>query len=58
MSAFALQAPGRYRQAAAEWRYLTSWPEAHSDTMHHLARGGAPRKGSQLAAADADADGN
>ncbi len=25
MSAFTLEALGRYREAAAEWRYITSW---------------------------------
>jgi hypothetical protein len=34
MSAFTLEALGRYQEAAAEWRYIISWLETHNDTVH------------------------
>ena len=36
MSAFALEALGRYREAAAEWRYIIGWLEAHDDAVHTI----------------------
>jgi tetratricopeptide (TPR) repeat protein len=34
MSAFTLEALGRYQEAAGEWRHITSWLEAHDDSVH------------------------
>src|SRR5260370_5454654 len=34
MSAFTLEALGRYPAAAAEWRYIISWLEKHDDAVH------------------------
>jgi hypothetical protein len=34
MSGFTLEALGRHREAAAGWRHITSWLEAHDDTVH------------------------
>ena len=34
MSAFTLEALGRYPEAAAEWRYIISWLEEHDDAVH------------------------
>ncbi len=58
MSAFTLEALGRYREAAAEWRYIISWLEAHDDTVHTT----WPKEmlegiEAKLAAAEADAEG-
>ena len=58
MSAFALEALGQYQQAAAEWRYIISWLEAHDDTVHttwpkEMLEGIEVK----LAAAEADAEG-
>ena len=34
MSAFALEAMGRYQEAIAEWRYIIDWHEAHDHAIH------------------------
>jgi predicted Zn-dependent protease len=34
MSAFTLEALGRYAEAAAEWRHIIGWLEAHDDAVH------------------------
>ena len=34
MSAFTLEAMGRYQEATAEWRYIISWLEAHDNAIH------------------------
>ncbi len=34
MSAFTLEALGRYREAAAEWHHIISWLEAHDMAVH------------------------
>jgi tetratricopeptide (TPR) repeat protein len=34
MSAFTLEALGRYAQAAAEWRHIIDWHEAHDSAIH------------------------
>jgi predicted Zn-dependent protease len=59
MSAFTLEALGRYQEAAAEWHYIISWLEAHNQTAHttwpkEMLAGIQAR----LAAADADISGN
>ena len=58
MSAFTLEALGRYREAAAEWRHIISWLEAHDDNVHTTwpkqMLAGVEAK---LAQADDDADG-
>ncbi len=59
MSAFTLEALARYQEAAAEWRYIISWLEAHDDTVHTT----WPKEmlegiEAKLAAADADVSGN
>jgi tetratricopeptide (TPR) repeat protein len=34
MSAFTLEALGRYAEAAAEWRHIIDWHEAHDSAIH------------------------
>jgi hypothetical protein len=34
MSAFTVEALGRYREAAAEWRHIIGWLEGHDDAVH------------------------
>jgi hypothetical protein len=34
MSAFTLEALGRYREAAAEWHHIIGWLEAHDMAVH------------------------
>jgi hypothetical protein len=34
MSAFTLEALGRYREAAAEWRHIISWAGSPNDSVH------------------------
>ncbi len=56
MSAFTLEALGRYREAAAEWHHIIAWLEAHEMTAHTT----WPKQmlegiEAKLAAADADA---
>jgi tetratricopeptide (TPR) repeat protein len=58
MSAFTLQALGRYREAAAEWRHIIGWLEAHDDAVHTT----WPKEmlegiEAKLAAAESDAEG-
>ena len=58
MSAFTLEALGRYREAAAEWHYVISWLDAHTRTPCTApGQRKARRIEAKLAAADADADG-
>ncbi len=48
MSAFALEALGRYQEAAAEWHHIIGWLEAHGMTVHtRLAKGDARRNPGQ-----------
>ena len=58
MSAFTLEALGRYQEAAAEWRHIIGWLEAHNYTVHTTwpkeMLGGIETK---LAAANNDAGG-
>ena len=58
MSAFTLEALGRYREAAADWRHIIGWLEAHEDTVH-TTRPKQMLNGieAKLAAADNDAGG-
>jgi hypothetical protein len=58
MSAFTLEALGRYREAAAEWRHIISTLEADDNSVHTT----WPKEmlagiEAKLALADADADG-
>ncbi len=34
MSAFTLEELGRFNEAAAEWRHIIGWLEAHDDAVH------------------------
>ncbi len=59
MTAFTLEALGRYRQAAAEWHHIIGWLEAHDDTVNTT----WPKEmlagiEAKLAAADADDSGD
>jgi hypothetical protein len=58
MSAFTLEALGRYQEAAAEWRYIIGWLQAHNDAVHTT----WPKEmlegiEAKLVAAEADAEG-